>query len=286
MLKGSLSKHIPDLIYITMLAESKNSWLHRASPWTKLFAMFLTILLIVIQRDIIVLITIYLVILCIYASAKLPLKVLKDWYFIPFLMSLTIALPLVINKPGGKNLFYINLYIFELYLTFNGLISLFILVIRMFASVTTSFTFIMTTKYKEIAYLIYKLFPTTLADIFLLTYRYIFLMMDEIGGRFNALRARGGTLLNYAKNIKNLGALIAVSIISGIDRGTRLAKAMQVRGGGSEKIYVNERVEKPGFLGLLFLFFYSVLIIGSLIFGFQNFIHILINYLNQLIKLK
>ncbi|MBD3255893.1 MAG: hypothetical protein GF383_12425, partial [Candidatus Lokiarchaeota archaeon] len=262
MSKKLLSKHIPDLTFMTMIAQSNTSWLHKVSPWTKLILMFLGILLLILISNLVTLLLLYLIIVIIYISARLPVKNLKDWYYLPTFITLTIAVPLTINTPGRFMIFYFKYSWFELYFSNIGLESLLVLLIRALASVTLSFIFIMTTKYKEIAFLVHTIFPKGFADIFLLSYRYIFLMLEEISGRIIALKLRGGTSLSYFAHLKKFGALIALSMINGIERGTRLAKAMEIRGGGSETIYVNENVKKPHLLDLI--------IIGLIIFIIVN----------------
>jgi len=277
MSKKYLSKHIPDLTYMTMIAESRNSWLHNCSPWSKLIFMFLGIILLILINELLVIIILYIFILILYISAHLPLKKLKDWYFNPIFISLTIAIPLTFNKPGDNYILYLDLMLFKISLTQNGLEALLIFVLRALASVTICFIFIMTTKYKEIAYIMYKIFPQTFADVILLTYRYIFLMMDEIGGRINALKIRGGSFLRYAANLKNLTNIIALSIINGIDRGTRLAKAIELRGGGNEAIYVNDPVKKPGLLSYITIILLISFLVVILLFGFINTINYIVN---------
>ena len=277
MSKKNLSKHIPDLPYMMMMAESRKSWLHNCSPWSKLIFMFLGIILLIVIDILIAILIFYFFILAIYVSAHLPVKKLKDWYYIPFLISLSIVIPLTFNKPSEKYLLFIDLIWFNLFLTQSGFEALLIFVLRTLASVTISFIFIMTTKYKEIAYLMYKLFPQTFATISLLTYRYIFLMMDEIAGRITASKVRGGSLLGYTTNLKNLSSVIALSIINGIERGTRLAKAMEIRGGGNEAIYVNDVVKKPRLLSYTIIILLIFFIIMVILFGFGSSIEILID---------
>lgn len=282
MSKNYLSKHIPDITYMSMIAESRKSWLHKFSPWSKLFYMFLGIILLIVINNLNVIIISFFFILVIYISARLPLKKLMSWYLIPFLISLTIAIPLTFNEPGTNYIFNIDLIWFSISLTEAGFRSLLLFVLRALASVTISFIFIMTTKYKEIAYIMYKIFPKKFANIMLLVYRYIFLMMDEIAGRITALKIRGGTLLRYTVNLRNFGNLIASSIIIGIDRSTRLAKAIELRGGGNEAIYVNETIKKPGFFSYIIIILLIILIIAILLFGFEN----CLNYVIELFTIR
>jgi len=265
---------------MTMIAESRNSWLHKISPWTKIVLMLLGVVLIILIDILLALLVFYVIILTVYISAKLPLAKLKDWYLLPVFIVLSIAIPLTFNRPGTRMIFYLDFVWFQMYLSDLGLQSLLILLIRVLTSVTLSFSFIMTTKYSEIAYLMHKTFPSAFADMLLLTYRYIFLMMDEVAGRINALKARGGSFLGYAANLKNFGALIALSIINGVERGTRLANAMDVRGGGNETIYVNENVKKPGVLDHILVIGLVVFIIMIVLFSFENVLYYMLNLIN------
>jgi cobalt/nickel transport system permease protein len=260
-----------------MMAESRKSWVHNCSPWSKLIFMFLGIILLILIDNLVAILLLYLFILAIYISAHLPLKKLKEWYFIPLLISLSIVIPLTFNRPGDNCLLFIDLIWFDIFLTQNGFEALLIFIFRALSSVTISFIFTMTTKYKEIAYLMYKLFPQSFATISLLTYRYIFLMMDEISGRITASKVRGGSLLGYTANLKNLSSVIALSIINGIERGTRLAKAMEIRGGGNEAIYVNDVVKKPRMLSYLIIMLLIFFIIMVILFGFGSSIKILVD---------
>lgn len=72
--------------------------------------------------------------------------------------------------------------------------------------------------------------PASLVQIFLFTYRYIFLYLDDLRRLRNAARLRGFGLTKGLRRIQNSASLIVVLLIRSLEQSDRVAAAMRLRG--------------------------------------------------------
>jgi len=72
--------------------------------------------------------------------------------------------------------------------------------------------------------------PGTLVQIFLMSYRYIFLLLDELNRLRVALRVRGFRNRANRHSYRTAGQAIGTLIVRGADRAERVAHAMRCRG--------------------------------------------------------
>jgi cobalt/nickel transport system permease protein len=225
-----LSSHIPDLNLITFYSERGGSAFARVSPWTKAFMLILIIVFITMVKSLILLTGLYIVVLACYWMAGLPVKKLFEWYFLPLVFVLSLVLILMWNEPGTP-LFTIPLYFFGLTLTDNGAILVVTLLLKALVSITYSLFFLMTTKYGHFSAIIYRVFPSPIDQIFLMSYRFIFITLNMVDVMFKALRSRGGGLIKSARKQTGMFAeVFALTMIRSYDRAERVNKAMESRG--------------------------------------------------------
>jgi cobalt/nickel transport system permease protein len=243
---SELSPHIPDLDLITFYSEKGTSLFSRISPWTKAFMLVFIILFVSIDKSLILAVCLYLIVLALYYLSGLPIKKLFQWYAMPFIFVLSLVLILMWNEPGTP-IFSLSVPYFSLTLTDNGLLLLLKLVFKSLASVTYSLFFLMTTKYNYLSAMIYRVFPSPIDQIFLMSYRFIFMTLKMVESMIKALRSRGGGLLKSARRQSKMFAeVFALTMIRSYDRADRVNKAMEARGFNGKYIAAT-RIPRIGF---------------------------------------
>ncbi len=227
---SELSPHIPDLDLITFYSEKGTSLFSRISPWTKALMLVLIIIFVSLDKSLILAVCLYLIVLAIYGSSGLPIKKLFQWYTMPLIFVLSLVLILMWNEPGNP-IFSLSVPYFSLTLTDNGLLLLLTLLFKSLASVTYSLFFLMTTRYDYFSAMIYRVFPYPIDQIFLMSYRFIFITLKMVESMIKALRSRGGGLLKSARRQSKMFAeVFALTMIRSYDRADRVNKAMEARG--------------------------------------------------------
>jgi cobalt/nickel transport system permease protein len=227
---SEISSHIPDLNLITFYSERERTIFSKISPWTKGFMLVLIVVFITMVRSLILLAGLYLLVLVVYALAGLPVKRLFQWYTLPLIFVLSLVLILMWNEPGTL-LFSLGLPFLTLSLTDNGAILVLTLLLKALISVTYSLFFLMTTKYNYFSAMIYRIFPSPIDQIFLMSYRFIFITLNMIDTMLKALHSRGGGLIKSVRMQAGMFAeVFALTIIRSFDRAERINKAMEARG--------------------------------------------------------
>jgi cobalt/nickel transport system permease protein len=225
-----LSSHLPDLDLITSYAEKKGSFFSTISPWTKLSALLLVILLITITRNLLICAALYGITLTMFYAAGLPVKKLFAWYLLPVLFVLSLIGIMAWTEPGIP-LITIPLGDFSLILTDNGLLLVATLLLKALISVTFSLFFLMTTRYEHFSAMISRIFPSPLDQVFLMAYRFLFLTLAMTGAMLKAVRSRGGGIIRSIRMQGKLFAeIFALVFIRSFERAERVNKAMTSRG--------------------------------------------------------
>jgi cobalt/nickel transport system permease protein len=250
--RRSYSKHIPDFRLVTFYAESGHSYAHKASPWTKSALLGLMVLFVIVVTDLYLLVILFLAAIAFYASARLPMRLLVGWFTLPVLFVVTITLMFIFTEPG-KQLVSVHVLGVHVALTDNGVLLLVKLLLRALAVVAFSLAVFMTTKYSDIAFIATRTLPKTLANIFLLAYRFTFETSDEVSDVLDAMRARGGDLIKSAtRQARTFAGIFGISFVHAFERAERIAKAMEARGFSGEFPMV-ERLPRPGPAGYAIL---------------------------------
>jgi len=243
---SELSPHIPDIDLITFYSEKSASIFSRISPWTKALMLVLIIFFISIEKSLLLAVCLYLVVFALYGLSGLPIKKLFQWYMMPIIFILSLVLILMWNEPGNPIISVGQPY-FSLILTDNGLKLLLTLIFKSLASVTYSLFFLMTTRYDHFSVIIYRVFPSPVDQIFLMSYRFIFITLKMIKSMLKALRSRGGGLLKSARRQSKMFAeVFALTLIRSYDRADRVNKAMEARGFNG-KYVASTRIPRIGF---------------------------------------
>ena len=157
---------------------------------------------------------------------------LRSLVAIPFIL---IALPTVFTKPGIP-LFELNLALFTLTGTLEGLDFFLSVLLKSWASVTAAVVLTATTPPLRLLEALRALrVPAILVAIVMLMYRYLFVLVDEAQSLMRARTARsaaigpksGGSLVWRAKSA---GGMAGSLFIRTLDRSERIYMAMLARG--------------------------------------------------------
>jgi cobalt/nickel transport system permease protein len=247
-----LSPHIPDLDLITYYAENGNSFFSRISPWTKCCLLFFLVLLITVSRSLVLLLVLYCTVLLLYILAGLPAGKLVSWYVLPVLFVLSLVGLMMWSEPGIPLIAW-TFGRFTLALTDNAVLLVITLLVKALITVTFSLFFLMTTRYRHFAGIISRIFPAPLDQIFLMTYRFLFLTLAMTASLLKSVRSRGGSLVHSLRMQGRLFAgVFALVFIRSFERGERVHKAMIAR--GFNGVYpLSGEVPRPGVAGYCLL---------------------------------
>jgi len=264
-----LSPHIPDLDLITYYAENNTSLFSRASPWTKGILLFFVVILVTASRSLVLLIGLYIGILLLYLLAGLPAGNLARWYTLPVLFVISLVGLLMWNEPGLP-LFSWTAGGFTLTLTDNGVSLVLTLLLKALIVVTFSLLFLMTTRYQHFAGVISRIFPAPLDQIFLMAYRFLFLILARTAAILKSVRSRGGGLMHSLRMQGRLFAgVFALVFIRSFEQGERVSKAMTARGfTGSYPL--SGEVPRPGIFEYGLLVVTGALVTATVIFSLNQ----------------
>jgi cobalt/nickel transport system permease protein len=225
-----VSGHIPDIDLITYYSEHNNTFFARVSPWTKAIALLIIVLFITIVQNLALLVALYALVLLAYAAAGLPVRQLFAWYLLPLFFVFSLVVLMIWNVPGNT-IFSAGAFGYNITLTDNGVLLLVRLLLKALISITFSLFFLMTTRYNHFSAMIYRIFPSPVDQIFLMSYRFIFITLKMVDAMVKALRSRGSGLIGSATRQGRLFAeVFALVFIRSYDRADRINKAMESRG--------------------------------------------------------
>jgi cobalt/nickel transport system permease protein len=204
--------------------------LSRTSPWTKLILLIVIILVLTSAKSVVLLAALYIFTLALYWHSGLPLRNLFNWYLLPVLFVLSLIILLIWNEPGGQLISLHNPW-FSLTLTDGGLLLVIRLLLKTLISMTASLLLLMTTRYAHISAMIYKIFPSPIDQIFLMSYRFLFVTLSMVDSIIRAFKSRGGGFMkSMRRHSRTFAEIFALVFIRSYDRAERVSKAMESRG--------------------------------------------------------
>jgi cobalt/nickel transport system permease protein len=250
MARRAYSKHIPDFRYITFFAERETTLIHKASPWTKLALLAIVVALVTVLMDSVLLLVLLFTSIAFYAAARLPIKLLIGWWTLPIFFVLSLAVLFIFTEPG-EELASIKVGDLRIAVTDEGVHLTVNLLLRALAVVTFSLAVFMTTKYSQIIHVAYRSMPKTLANIFLLSYRFMFETSDEFSDVLDAMHSRSGSVAKgLVRQSRTFADIFGLAFVHAFERAEKISKAMEARGyTGELPVYV--RAPKPSLSGYL-----------------------------------
>lgn len=244
MSRRSYTRHVPDVRLITHHAETGRSVVHSMNAWAKALILLLIVAMVTVATGLPVLALIFAFTVCFYAVARLPMRLLVGWYTLPVLFVLTLAIMFVFTEPGD-DIASMELGGTTVSVTDNGILLLVKLLLRALSVVTFSLATFMTTRYKHVVYMANRTLPSTIASMFLLTYRFLFVTSDELTNILDTVHSRNGHLVKGVfRQTKVFAGIFAHAFVHAFERGERIAKAMEARG-FSGSFPVAEGIPRP-----------------------------------------
>lgn len=204
---------------------------------------------------------------------------LSEVPFIPLLKRLFIALPFVAGIGIFNPIFDTKIYMKILGVGVSGgWISFASLIIKSSLILLAALLLIATTKASEIAWALRKLgIPRVFVIQFLLTYRYIFLLLEEVSKIIKAYNLRSP--FKSGVSLKVSGSLLGQMLLKSIDRANRVYNAMIIRGFNGEYFFNKENKVSIG--SILYFFLWTFFIITTKL---VNISEVLGNLLMEVIK--
>lgn len=248
MSRRSYSRHIPDFRYVTFFAERGTSLIHRTNPWTKLALLALVVALVTVLMDPYLLFVLLCVTIVFYAAARLPLGLLLGWWTLPLFFVLSLSVLFVFTEPGHQ-LAKLDFGWLRIAVTDNGVLLMVNLAMRALAVVTFSLAVFMTTRYNHVVHIAYRSMPKILANIFLLSYRFMFETSDEFSDILDAMHSRSGSLARgVARRSKTYAGIFGLAFVHAFERAEMISKAMEARGFSGD-LPVSDGIPRPSYGG-------------------------------------
>ncbi|MHA1595778.1 MAG: cobalt ECF transporter T component CbiQ [Candidatus Baldrarchaeia archaeon] len=220
----------PDFWLINEYAENGDSPLHRIHPIAKLVTVLAITVLVVITYNLETLVALLLLTFFLCLLTRASPRYFISWLSVPFLFGFSISIMLPFTVPG-RALLSVDLLLFKVTLSIEGVMQGLIIILKVVTAALAIFMVVLTTSHFELLYYVQKAFPRTLSVMLLLTFRYVFLVIDEMKRMREAVGARGGSLIRtFFENIKLFGNILGAFLIRTMERAERVYTAMEVRG--------------------------------------------------------
>ncbi|MEM3383333.1 MAG: cobalt ECF transporter T component CbiQ [Nitrososphaerales archaeon] len=229
-------------IFFNEKYSSLNFIIQKIDPRVKIFSSIALISIAILAKSILTLIILTSIIFILSIVSRIPLKIfLIRTSLIPLFTTL-IALPLIFITPGNQilNLNFINI-------TTEGVHKALIFILRVWTCVNSLILLTLTTKFSNIINAMEKLkIPKIFTVMISITYRFIFLSINEAYRMLLAKESRTFKKESRLKEIKTLASMLSTLFIRSYERGERVYLAMMARGyNGSvnnlEKMSINRR---------------------------------------------
>ena len=220
------------------------------------------VLFVTVVQSILPLIALYLAILAVYWRSGLPVKKLFQWYLLPAVFVLSLVFLLMWNEPG-RPIFSLGFFKIGLSLTDNGLM----LVVGAALEGSDLHDLFPALPHDHEIRLplgddLPHLSPRPLDQVFLMSYRFIFITLKMVASMMKALKSRGGGLIKGMTRQSQLFAeVFALVFIRSFDRAEKVNKAMESRG-YSGKYVAATGIPRLG--GMDYLFILGMLLAAAL----------------------
>ncbi|MFH1230115.1 MAG: cobalt ECF transporter T component CbiQ [Planctomycetota bacterium] len=242
---------------------ARPGFLQSLDPRIKTITFLLFIISIMITKNIIVLLCLYVLCLALTYLSKIHLWFFlkRTWIFIP-LFSLFIVIPSLFSVfSPGEAIATLNIFGLKLTITHQGLSGAVLFVMRVTTSVSFAVLLSITTKHFELLKVL-RIFR--IPQVFVMTvgmcYRYIFLFVETIENTYLAIKSRIGGRIHYKKGQHIVAWNIAYLWTRSYQMNEQVYNAMLSRGYRGEPIILNQF--KMKLQDLIWLCLVSVLVVA------------------------
>jgi len=214
--------HLPEIDKFAHLKSPLHSW----DPRVKIISILCLILSIVLVNNLFVAaLGLMLAVILVFLS-RIPFRFvfLHLRWVILFVALFLIIMPLTVS--GNEIARFHFLSISE-----RGLRMAFLIALRAVGAVLLIFPMIGTMRFNLTTTALQRLkLPNKLVQMIIFTYRYIFVVLDELGRMFMAARARGFKSGTNFRTLKTVGNLIGMLFVRSYERTEHIHRAMVSRG--------------------------------------------------------
>ncbi|HHU68795.1 MAG TPA: hypothetical protein GXZ31_00655 [Thermoanaerobacterales bacterium] len=197
-----------EIAFFDNLAVNGKSFLHNASTLSKFIFTAIIINCVIISRGINELIFIAVLQSVLIIAIRLPIKRIFMAAFNPMFFSLVFAVTKY--PPFGYDSLLVLLK------TFSAVLSVLIL--------------ISATPFTELFSLLGHFLPSIITDALFVTYRSIFILIQQLDNHLTIMKIRGGFNGGFINSIKNFSSLLGLVIIRSIDLSERMYHILKIRG--------------------------------------------------------
>ena len=245
---------------------SLDSPMHRFDPRAKLIAFIILIFSIVLLPNLKLAFIGLLASIIFLIVSKLPLRFALQhikWVFL-FVIPFIVIMPFTVD---GTEIFSF----YGLTMTYEGLEYGILVAVRAISAVILVLPMIATTRFDITIKALDKLkMPNMLVQMFMFTYRYIFVFVVEFQRTWRAMAARGFKLKTNVYALKTIGKALGTLFVRSYERGERVYQALRSRGyTGSPKTLVVFKMHALDY------------ILAGTIIGFAVSLHIIPLYLHS-----
>jgi cobalt/nickel transport system permease protein len=229
MLRGFL-KAFEDIMYVERFSVS-NGVLQKIDPRVKLCSFIAFILVAVATTTVTPLIILSSVIIALSVLSRIPLRFffLRATVFIPIFTGI-MALPLLFITPGTQ-LAVIEFPGYVAYATWEGAYRAVQFTFKVWVCVASLTLFVLTTPFSKVLHAIEKFgVPKIFVMMTAVTYRFIFIFVDEAYRMLLAREARTVAKEKRLRILRSLGSIITTLFIRAYERGEKTHLAMLARG--------------------------------------------------------
>ncbi len=208
-----------DIRMIDYLANRKDTPYHKASASSKSIATALILGGVVFNHSLDALAVVLALLALAIQLSKLPLVKLLKWstypVFFAALFAFSVFLGAVKTMPIAEALHLPAVFL-----------------ARSLCAALALLLLLCTTPYPQVFGLLRRVLPELLVNTMLMTYRFFFLLIDELENLLRAMSLRGGGLspTKIIRNMKDYGKILGVLLINAIDMSERMYGIFLVRG--------------------------------------------------------
>jgi cobalt/nickel transport system permease protein len=200
--------------------------LHNFDPRAKLICLFILMISIVLLNNLIILIFGLIISVAIVLISRLPLlfifKRLK-WVAI-FIFAVLVILPFSVGKTELFSVYFLSIYR-------EGLRLAIIIALKAFSVILLMFPMLATMRFVTFIKALEQLrLPNKLVQIITFTYRYIFIILNELKHTIISIETRSYQKSTWRLKLRALGSAIGMILIRSYERGERIFQAMRARG--------------------------------------------------------
>lgn len=207
---------VAELRLIDYYANAQSSHWHQASAPAKVFGTGVTVVAVILNDSLPMLLILMLLVAIAVLSARLPLMRLSRWLVYPLMFALVFAVSQFVGLYHGE---IVEAVWFPL-----------ILLARAIAAAFVVLFLLCTTPQTEVFGLLGRVLPDLIVNVMFMTYRFFFMLIDEIEAARNSVHLKGGFGRAIRKNVNHLASIMGLILINSIDRSQRVYGIMVVRG--------------------------------------------------------